>query len=239
VQTATGPTPPVPLSDIVRITSVEDTFLERTSGAVDVGLTLTNLTTSYSLHGEARNRSRSYHTDLTVESLLSQQDEGTTDTRNDIRLEVRKLFVNRWFIVGLLQGQQDDDLELDWRTEAGGGAGRILIESADTLLLAEGGLDYNAENYAGIDDTDRTAEVFGEMVWEWAPGGPIEATVSAKTEISLDRARVRLDLDADLRRDVFWNLYWSVHVFDDADSDPPDDAPTNSFGLSFGLGWSF
>jgi hypothetical protein len=239
VQTATGPTMPIPLSDVVRITSVGETFLERTSGSVDFGLTLTNSTVSYALYGEASNRTRSYHTDLRVESLLSQQDEGTTDTRNDIKLEVRRLFVNRWFIVGLLEGQQDDDLELDWRTEVGGGAGRILIESIDTLLLAEGGIDYNAENYTDADDTDRSAEVFGEVVWEWSPSGPTEVSAAAKTEISLDRARVRLGLDAHLRRDMFWNLYWSVHVFDDADSDPPEDAPTNSFGLSFGLGWSF
>ena len=171
--------------------------------------------------------------------MLSQQDERATDTRNDVTLEVRRLFVNRWFIVGLLEGQQDDDLELDWRTEVGGGAGRILVESPDTLLLAEGGIDYNAENYSVADDTDRSAEVFGEVVWEWSPSGPAAASVTAKTEISLDRARVRLGLDAHLRRDMFWNLYWSVHVFDDADSDPPEDGPTNSFGLSFGLGWSF
>jgi hypothetical protein len=239
VQTATGPTMPMPLSIVVHIKRVGETFLQRTTGSVDFGLMLTNSTTSYSLSGEAKNRTRSYHTDLTVESLLSQQDEGTSDTRNDIKLEVRRLFVNRWFIVGLAEGQQDDDLELDWRTELGGGAGRILIEAPETLLLAEGGIDYNAENYTGIDETDRSAEVFGAVNWEWTPTGPTEVTIAAKTEISLDRARVRVGLDAHLRRDMFWNLYWSVHAFDDADSSPPDDRPTNSFGLSFGFGWSF
>jgi hypothetical protein len=239
VQTATGPTMPMPLSDIVRITTVGETFLARTTGSVDFGLALTNSTTSYSLNGEAKNRTRSYHTDLTVESLLSQQDQGTTDTRHDVTFEVRRLFVNRWFIVGMVQGQQDDDLELDWRTELGGGAGRILIESRETLFLAEGGIDYNAENFTGADETAHSAEVFGEVDWEWSPSGPTEATVTAKTEISLDRARVRLDLDAHVHRDMFWNLYWSVNVFGDTDSDPPDDRPTHSFGLSFGFGWSF
>ena len=50
---------------------------------------------------------------------------------------------------------------------------------------------------------------------------------------------MRLDLDAQLRRDIFWNLYWSVNVSHDADSDPPEDAPKNSFVLSIGLGWTF
>jgi hypothetical protein len=229
----------MPLSDIVRMKSVGETFFERTTGAVDFGLTLTNTTTSYTLHGEAKNRTRSYHTDLTIESLLSQQDDGTSDTRNDAKLEVRRLFVNRWFILALVQGQQDDELDLDWRTELGGGAGRILIESPETLLLAEGGVDYNAENYTGADETDRSAEAFGAVNWEWSPTGPTTATITAKTEFSLDRERVRLGLNAQLRRDVFWNLYWSVNVFDDADSDPPEDARTNSFGLSIGFGWSF
>ena len=206
VQTATGPTMPMPLSDIVRIKSVGETFFERTSGSLDFGLTLTNDRTSYALYGEAKNRTRSYHTDLGVESLRTKQDEGTSNARNDVILEARRLFVNRWFIVALFQGQQDDELELDWRTELGGGAGRILIESSETLLLAEGGVDYNAENYAGVDETDRSAEVFGEVNWEWSPTGPSQASITGKTEVSLDRARVRLDLDAQLRRDVFWNL---------------------------------
>jgi hypothetical protein len=239
VQTATGPTMPMPLSDIVRINSVGETFFERTSGSLDFGLTLTNDRTSYALYGEAKNRTRSYHTDLRVESLRSKQDEGTSNARNDVILEARRLFVNRWFIVALLQGQQDDELDLDWRAELGGGAGRILIESSETFLLAEGGVDYNAENYAGADETDHSAEAFGAVNWEWSPTGPTTASITAKTEISLDRGRVRLDLDAKLRRDVFWNLYWSVNVFDDADSDPPEGATTNSYGLSIGFGWSF
>jgi hypothetical protein len=239
VQTATGPTTPIPLSDIARITSVGETFFERTSGAVDFGFLVTNDTRSYSLNGEAKNRTRSYHTDLAIESLLSYQEAGRTDRRNNIKLEARRLFVNRWFILAMVQGQQDDELELDWRTEIGGGAGRVLNESLETLLLIEGGIDYNAENYAIADGTDRSAEVFGEIAWEWSPTGPSKASITAKTEISLDRARVRLDLDAHLRRDIFWNLYWSVNVFDDADSDPPYDTPKSSFGLSIGLGWTF
>jgi hypothetical protein len=239
VQEATGPTMPMPLSEVVRIASVGATFFERTSGSVDFGLLLTNSTRTWSLTGEAANRTRSYHTDLTVESLLSYQEEGGSERRNDVQLEARRLFVNRWFIVAMAQGQQDDDLELDWRTEIGGGVGRLLIESVETLLLIEGGVDYNAENYATTEGTDRSAEVFGEVVWEWSPSGPTTASITAKTEVSLDRARVRLGLDATLRRDVFWNLYWSVKAFEDADSDPPDDAPQSSFGLTFGLGWSF
>jgi hypothetical protein len=239
VQTATGPTMPMPLSDIVRMKSVGATFFERTTGSVDFGLTRTNERTSYALYGEAKNRTRSYHTDLRVESLRLKQDEGTRDTRNDVVLEARRLFVNRWFIVGLFQWQQDDELDLDWRTELGGGAGRILLESPETLLLAEGGVDYNAENFTSVDETDHSAEAFGSVNWEWSPTGPTTASITAKTEIALDRGRARLDLDAKLRRDVFWNLYWSVNVFVDADSDPPEGAKTNSYGLSIGFGWSF
>jgi putative salt-induced outer membrane protein YdiY len=239
VQTATGPTKPIPLSEVVRMRSVGETFFARTTGSVDFGLTVTNSTVTYALEGNANNRTRSYETDLTIESFLSQQDEGVTETRNNVEFDTRKLFVNRWFIVGTAQYQQDDELELDWRTVFGGGVGRVLVETPATLLQTEGGIDYNAESFTSALETDHSAEVFGAVDWDWSPTGPTEASINAKTEISLERARVRLEFDARLRRDIFWNLYWSVNAFDDFDSDPPDDRPKSAFGLAIGFGWSF
>jgi hypothetical protein len=36
--------------------------------------------------------------------------------------------------------QQNDELELDWRFLAGGGVGRRLIQTQETLLSAQGGV---------------------------------------------------------------------------------------------------
>jgi hypothetical protein len=239
VQTASGPTMPIALSEILRITEVGATFLERTTGEIDFGLSVRPSTTTYNFDGSATNRTRRYQTDLLINSYFTRQDEAADNARNKIRLEVRRYFTDRWFTVGIGEWHQDDELDLDWRLMIGGGVGRTLIESVDTLLRLEGGVDYDAENFTELDETDHSAEVFGAVHWDWWLTGPTKALVDARTEISLDRPRFRLEFDAKLRRDLFWDLYWSVNVFDDYDSDPPGDRSHSAFGMAIGLGWSF
>jgi hypothetical protein len=239
VQTASGPTMPIALSDIAHIRVVGETFFKRTSGEADFGLTWTNGSTTYTFDGNAVNRTRSYKTELKVDSWLSDQDDGVTETRNNIELDFRRLLSGRWYATGLLHFQQDDELELDWRTVVGGGVGRWLVDSSEMELSVEGGLNYNGESYASAEGTDHSAEVFGGVDWNWSPTGPTAATVDARTEVSLERKRIRLEFEAKLRRDIFWNLYWSVRAFDDFDSDPPEDRHRSAFGLAIGVGWSF
>jgi hypothetical protein len=239
VQTASGPTMPIPLADVVRIREFQATVLERTTGSADFGLTLTNRTTTYTFAGEANNRTRSYETDLTFDSFLSQQDEADTETRNNARLRVRRLLSNRWFAMAFVGGLQDDDLELDWRLVIGGGVGRFLVERPEMILAVEGGVDYDGEGFTGADETEHSAEAFGDIEWDFSPAGPIAASFEAATEVSLSRKRLRLQLDATVRREMFWDLYWRVNAFEDFDSDPPDDRPQSSFGLAIGVGWSF
>jgi hypothetical protein len=239
VQTASGPTMPIALSDIARIRVVAATFVERTSGSVDFGFAVTSHSTSYTLIGNALNRTRSFETELDVESRLLRQEDEDSETRNDILLKVKRLLSRRWFASALAQVEEDDELELDWRVLLGGGVGRWLVDTNDMQLSLEGGLDYNSESYTSAEGTDHSAEVFGDVDWHWSPDGHTEVTTKAKTEVSLDRKRVRLDFHAQLRRDAFRSLYWSVSTFDDFDSDPPDDRPRSSLGLAIGLGWSF
>jgi hypothetical protein len=239
VQTASGPTMPIPLSEIAHIRVVAATFVERTSGAVDFIFNWTRSSTTYALDGRAANRTRSYDTKLTFDSWLSARDEGETTTRNNIELDVRRRLSFPWYAVGIVHVQEDDELELDWRAFLGGGVGVWLVDTSTLELAVEAGVDYNGERYASADGADRSAEVFGGVDWEWSPNGSTTASVDARSEVSLQRSRIRFEFSAELRRDIFWDLYWSVHAFDDFDSDPPDDRPQSAFGLAFGLGWSF
>jgi hypothetical protein len=239
VQTTTGPTMPIALSEIIRITPVEATFLERTTGSVDFGLTATTDTRTYTLDGTARNRTRFSELKFELSSWLSEQEGSATRTRNLALLDVRRFLRGRWFILALAEGHQEDELELDWRSVVGGGIGRLLVQSNEMLLAVEGGVNYDGERFTDAPETDHSAEVFGGVDWDWFPSGPTEAVVTAKTYVSLDQARARIEFDAKLRRDVFWDLYWSVNAYDSFDSDPPGDRPQSAFGVAIGLGWSF
>ena len=117
--------------------------------------------------------------------------------------------------------------------------GRRLIQSNRTHLLVSGGIAWNIENYADT-AAAHSAEAAGGVEWHWFEiGGATEAAVEATTFVSLARERVRLELDASLRREFFWDLYWSANVFESFDGSPPDDRPRSDLGLSLTIGYTF
>jgi hypothetical protein len=135
---------------------------------------------------------------------------------------------------------QDEPQELSVRLLFGGGVGRRLVQSNHTVFLAEGGLDYAGEDYENRDSFDHSLEVFAGVDWDWFAGqSSLEAALKAKTFVSLARARARLQIDGNVRRDIFSNMYWSFNLYENFDGSPPDDRPRSDFGLSFALGWTF
>lgn len=241
VRTESGLTSPIDMQDIVRITPIVSGFRERTSGSIDAGLSYrtSENTTNYTLDGTALYGGRSYEVEATLASWLSRRDDADREAQNDLVVDLRRLLPRRWFALATIEGQQNDELSLDWRFLVGGGVGRRLIQTQEILLSAHGGVNYDAERYAGL-STDHSAEAFVGADWDWLPaGGAVEARVAGTTFASLARGRVRVELDAHVTRDLFWRLYWAVHALQSFDSDPPGDARRSDFGVSSTIGWSF
>ena len=244
VQTSSGPSRAIDFKEVIGIITIESGFRGRTTGSIDFGLNYTNAddARSYTLDAEALHRSSTYayETQVTFNSWLSARDDVERLTRNDLTVDVRRRFSNRWYAVATGSVQQDEPLELNVRVLLGGGVGRTLVQSNRTVLSAEGGLDYDGEDYDSSDEFDHSLEAFGGVDWDWFAGdSSTEASLEAKTFISLARQRARLQLDASLRRDIFWDMYWAFNVLENFDSDPPGDRPRSDFSLSFSLGWSF
>jgi hypothetical protein len=244
VQTSSGPSRAIDLKEIIGIITIESGFRGRTTGSIDFGLNYTNAedARTYTLDANALHRSRTYayETQVAFTSWLSARDDAERLTRNDVTVDVRRRFPNRWFALATGAVQQDEPLELDVRVLLGGGIGRTLIQSNRTVLSAEGGLDYDGEQYDSTDTFDHSLEAFAGIDWDWFAGdSSTEASLDATTFISLARPRARLQLDGSLRHDIFWDMYWALNVLENFDSDPPGDRPRSDFSVSFSLGWTF
>lgn len=244
VQTPAGPSRALDVREIIGIIPIESGFRGRTTGSIDFGLNFTNADNArtYTLDAEALHRSSTYayETQITFNSWLSARDDVERLTRNDLSVDVRRRFSNRWYALATGGMQQDEPQELDVRLLFGGGVGRRLVQSNRSLLSVEGGLDYDGEQYDGPDEFDPSLEAFGGVDWDWFAGdSSTEAALAARTYISLARARARLLIDGNLRRDMFWDMYWAFNVYESFDSDPPGDRRRSDLGLSFSLGWTF
>lgn len=238
-----GTTPAaVETQEVIRITPIAATPAERTSGYVDFGLDFLTANDELDLKVDAKveNLMRNYLTTLSIDSIVSEVDDETSQRRNYFQLASRRLLQNRWFAIGRLHLEEDLELDLDSRTLLGFGAGRTLIQSNRAVVALYGGLAGDRERYRGIPGREDSAEAFVTVEWDWFKlGGDTQVTTNATTYFSFDRSRRRVELDASLHRAIFGNVHWSVSLYESYDSDPPPGLENSDLGLSFAIGRSF
>jgi putative salt-induced outer membrane protein YdiY len=229
------------MTDIVRIHPIETGFLERASGSVDFGIAALGAhdEKDFTLNLEGEHRTVNYLTEASMSLLVRELDGEKAQDRKDIALAGRRFLSNRWFVIGQLGWEDNQELTLDSRALLGVGAGRVLVQSNRMVLSLYGGVDYAVERYEGI-ETDRSPEAMGALEFDWFEVGD-DTTASTRLAVfrNLDRNRTLVQLDATLHRDFFDNFFWSVTVYEILDGDPPPGAEDNDYGVTVGIGRNF
>ncbi len=233
----------IAMKDIVRITPIEATFRDRTSGTLDLGLDFLSADDEidWTFEAEARNRTKNYLTEASLSSLVRRHDGETTQQRNDLQIGSRRFVGNRWFAIGLFEVEEDLELDLDLRALLGAALGRTLVQSNRSELGVYGGLDLVHEEYLGMSslDDDRV-EALGAVEWDWFDlGAETTFSIEATTYVALDDGRVRFELDSSLRRYITNHVYLSLNLFESYNSDPPEEIEKSDLGVSLAIGLAF
>lgn len=240
VRTATG-TRSVPMRDVIRIDWTGATVRERTSAEIELGLDFVSVgdAIDWTFNGEVDNRTLNYRTELSLDSLLRRQDSDTTQKRNDLLLTTRRFLQNRWFVLGQLEANEDQQLDLDSRYLAGVALGKTLAQSSRTELALFGGIDYILEDYSGVPGNNSELEVMLAAEWDWFEvGGDTELDTRTTVYQSTERSRTRVEVDVNLHRNFFRSFYWAFNIFESYDSDPPAGAEKSDFGVTLAVGLS-
>ena len=131
---------PLERVDIVRMRplDLDNNFWDRFEARVDLGFDVTraNRNATFNLTSEVDYRTEKATTKSTYSSFLTRQQELDSQTRNDLAITHERRFGERWFAVGLYQYQQNEELGLELRSQAGGGVGRYLKQSNHWILKA-------------------------------------------------------------------------------------------------------
>src|SRR5690606_4668205 len=186
----------VDIDEVVRITPIAATPAERTTGYSDIGLDFltANDELDVTLNAGFANRTRNYLSEASLDSLVSRLDGETAQKRNYVLVGTRRFLSNRWFAIGHLHFEEDRELDLDSRVLLAVGAGRTLVQSNRAILALHAGLAHNRERFRPVPGTDRTAEAFFTLEWDWFElGGDTELLTGATTYVSFDRSRRRLE----------------------------------------------
>ena len=231
---------------VIGITPVNAAFVERLSAYLDVGFTLAkaNQATTFSLSGQANYRGPSMGSQLTYDSYAQGQESVPTTTRNTVRQSVSWFLEDRWSMTGLLQLEQNEELDLDHRFTGGGAVERTLQHTNQMELSLGAGLVGTQEQFTSTSETTRKTSLEGLLAGDWevfrfdSPKLDFSTSVALFPSIS-QAGRVRGQGELRLVYEVFKDFNAGIRLNDTFDSRPPEGASKNDYVTELTIGWSY
>jgi hypothetical protein len=239
------------LHDIVMITPIEATFLQRTSGFLDIGFTFAkaNAATTFTTGWEAKYRGDKWGGGVSGSNYYQEQTNVEPVRRNNVGLHGERFITGRWAGVIFTQFNQNDELNLDLRTSVGGGARYRPLQNYHMEIQLLGGLLMNKEQFSSADTTTAATdeatslEIVGSFDWDWfkysSPKFDVDLSFAPFFSVT-KLGRVRLETDLRATYEVFSDFNVGLTFRDSFDSDPPSEgASNNDFTVTLTVGWSW
>ena len=178
--------------------------------------------------------------------VASNRDQDDVDRieRNVANFEFSRFLKPPWSVVTNIQGESNEELNLDLRTSLSVGARRQGIQTNSMLLNTLTGLAVNQEQYTTEEGSSSSVEVVLQVAFEKFSFDTPE--IDVKTSLTLlpnltDWGRIRLEFDLKLRRELVKDFFLDLTAYESYDSNPGGAAGSsnNDWGFTTSLGWSF
>ena len=237
-------------SHVVVMTPIEDKGLDRLDLSVTAGYNFAKADGveqfNFGLDAEFRTEKRSLS--LEVDSSISNTKDAEASQRNEMNINYRRFWPNRWLVSGFVNATRNDELGVDLRTSTGGGGGRIITQSDHARLLLESGLMFSRENLAsdesGEESPDKESiEAYVSLDWDVYRFDSPELDLSTSIQLipSLTEAgRVRGEFDIAFKWEIIHDLFWQISLYNSYDSNPgTEGAEQNDYGITTSIGYDF
>lgn len=232
------------LWDIVLIVPIKRSFFQKIDGSLDLGLTYTKASDifQYSLNTKVTYRTTYYATQLKFESL--QTDDGTELSKNNtLGFTVSHFLPHKWQTNISVQVQQNTQLDLDYRLQAGYGVGYDVARTNSVRFNVQGGVVANQEKTIANTTTSENLEVLlgAQVKWFKHRSPKVDVTSGLELYPSVTNfGRVRLEYDISAKYELIKDLYLNVQLYENYDNQPSKDAdPLNDWGIITSIGFTF
>jgi hypothetical protein len=229
--------------DVVSFSAIKSGFFERIDGSVDVGGSYTKSSGvgQASLAFDGAYRRPAFEVFAYFEGNLTRQQEAPSTSRFTFQTGYRR-FRHQWFVAPIGFLERNPDLGLTLRSALALSLGRFLNQSAHNTTVMSVGIAAGrerlteGETIANLD----ALMTFGTSFYRYDyPRRNLDLTVLVFPELN-HWGRVRANLNAKFKQELFKDLFASVTVYDTFDSEPQvEDVHQNDFGVTFSLGWVF
>nr|WP_315148604.1 DUF481 domain-containing protein [uncultured Flavobacterium sp.] len=235
---------PKRLWDIVLIVPIKRSFFQKIDGSFDLGLTYTKASDifQYSLNTKVTYRATYYATQFKLESL--QTYDGTQRSKNNtIGFMVSHFLPNKWQSSISVQVQQNTQLDLDYRAQAGYAMGYDVSRTNSIRFNVMGGLLANQEKTISAATTSENLEAVLSAQFKWFKyrSPKIDITTGLEVFPSVTNiGRVRLEYDLAAKYELVKDFFLNVQIYENYDSQPSKDAdPLNDWGIITSIGFTF
>lgn len=236
---------PLPLNEIVRVTPIENSFLERLNGSLSLGLNVTksdDVSDQFNIAASATHRTRERAWNAKISAIATESDD-TVSQRADLSVSMTRFRPNRWFTNYFAGFESSDELGLDLRSSIGFGMGRYLIQTNTVELELLAGLSGSQELLEGESDSVESIEGileigFSKYLYDH-PNVDIDLSLKAFPSLT-EKGRVRGQFDARIRRELIEDLFLDLTIYASYDNQPQSmEGETTDHGVVTSLGWSF
>ena len=232
------------VSEIVRLTPIGQSFWQRIDGSLDLGFSYTQASGVAQLSSSFQVilRRPSAESSANFSAFFTRQPDQPDSDRSTIQLGHAWIRPGGWRIFVFTQADRNPELGYDLRAAGAGGAGRDFVKTNHQRFSTGGGLSVNREFPVDADDVTNVEALFYAKYALFSYNYPktnVDVMSTLLPSLS-DTGRVRIEVTAQLRRELWRDFTAAFSVYDSYDNRPPTEgAKKNDVALSLSLGWIF
>ncbi len=240
----TTDTIPKPFWDIVQITSIKNRFFKKIDGSIDLGVNYTKASNvfQYSFMTSVTHRTENYATRFDLNSILSDQD-GDVSKNNDIGFNVIRYLPGKWFARVETNYQQNTELDLNSRIQAGLGSGYDLVRNNSQRMYGLAGLLANRESTIDSALVSHNLELLFSVQYKWFRYNQPKIDITSGFNLfpSLTTSgRFRFEYDLSAKIEILKDVFFGLTIYENFDNNPASNSESkNDWGIITSLGYSF
>ena len=233
------------IANIVRISQIENTFLDQLHASLSLGYSFTKASdvAQGNLAFSATHRTEIRSFTLQGGGISSSTANGVPSRQANLSIDMTRYRRDRWYNTYQLGFERNDELGLDLRTSLEAALGRYLIQTNTSELGTLAGLVVTNELLQGDVESQQNLEgLLGVDYSRYIYNDPkLDLTASLYAYPSItDSGRLRSQFNVALNWEIYKDLYWSLSYYNTYDSDPPSGSDsTGDYGFVTSVGWSY
>jgi hypothetical protein len=231
------------IHEVVHLKPIDNSFWDRFSASIDVGLNLTkaNNLTQFNSRATVGYLTKRWELNGSFNSVFSSQD-SIPDTRRVDANAMLKIFLPQdWYVSISNDFLQNDEQKLLLRSNTKLGIGNYLVHNNAAYLSLFAGAAYNSETYIENANPDRmTGEAFAGFEFNMFDAGDISLLTSTIAYPNLtEQGRLRVDFKFDIKYNLPLDFYIKAGTTLNYDNQPVAGGAELDYVVQTGIGWEW